>query len=119
VARLLGQRPQLDGIGVHNESALGPLLEAFRAAGRQAGEDLSVLALCPDDLAEQATPPLTSIAIPAEEVGRQAVGLLMAKLGGQRVPAATLLAPQLTVRASTRTANPTGREAALHRAASS
>ena len=87
---------------VHNESALGPLLEAFRAAGRRVGEDLSVLALCPDELAEQATPPLTSIAIPAEEVGRQAVGLLMAKLDGQPVPAATLLAPQLTVRASTR-----------------
>ena len=89
---------------VHNESALGPLLEAFRTAGRRVGEDLSVLALCPDDLAEQATPPLTSIAIPAEEVGRQAVGLLMAKLDGQPVPAATLLAPQLTVRASTRAA---------------
>ena len=60
-----------------------------------------MLAICPDDLAEQANPPLTSIAIPADDVGRQAVGLLMAKLDGQPVPAATLLAPQLTVRAST------------------
>ena len=34
-------------------------------------------------------------------MGRQAVGLLMAKLDGEPVPAATLLAPQLTVRAST------------------
>ena len=101
VAALLGQRPGLDGIVVHNESALGPLLDAFRAEGRQIGGDLSVLAICPDELAEQATPALTSIAIPADEVGRQAVGLLMAKLGGQPVPAATLLAPRLTVRAST------------------
>jgi DNA-binding LacI/PurR family transcriptional regulator len=89
---------------VHNESALGPLLDAFRAAGRPIGDDLSVLAMCPDDLAEQATPPLTSIAIPADEVGRQAVGLLMAKLDGQPVPGATLLTPTLTVRASTRPA---------------
>jgi DNA-binding LacI/PurR family transcriptional regulator len=103
-ARLLGQRPHLDGIVVHNESALGPLLDALRAAGRRIGGDLSVLAMCPDDLAEQATPPLTSIAIPADEVGRQAVGLLMAKLDGQPVPAATLLAPRLTVRASSRSA---------------
>jgi DNA-binding LacI/PurR family transcriptional regulator len=102
VTRLLGQRPQLDGIVVHNESALGPLLEALRTAGRKVGEDLLVLALCPDDLAEQTTPPLTSMAIPAEVLGRQAVGLLMAKLDGQPVPAATLLAPQLTVRTSTR-----------------
>ena len=68
---------------VHNASALGPLLDAFRAAGRRIGEDLSVLAICPDDLAEQSTPALTSIAIPAEEMGRQAVGLLMATLDGQ------------------------------------
>jgi DNA-binding LacI/PurR family transcriptional regulator len=46
-------------------------------------------------------PALTSVAIPAEEVGRQAVGLLMAKLDGQQVPAATLLFPRLTARAST------------------
>jgi DNA-binding LacI/PurR family transcriptional regulator len=119
VARLLSQRPDLDGIVVHNESALGPLLDALRTAGRRVGEDLSVLALCPDDLAEQATPPLTSIAVPADEVGKQAVGLLMAKLDGQPVPAATLLAPELTVRASTRAASLTRPEAALHRTARS
>jgi DNA-binding LacI/PurR family transcriptional regulator len=117
VARLLSQRPQLDGIAMHNESALGPLLEALRIAGRRVGEDLSLLALCPDELAVQATPPLTSIAIPAEEIGRQAVGLLMAKLDGQPVPAATLLAPELTVRASTRAAQLSRPEAALHPAA--
>jgi len=104
---------------VHNESALGPLLDALRTAGRRVGEDLSVLALCPDDLAEQATPPLTSIAVPADEVGKQAVGLLMAKLDGQPVPGATLLAPKLTVRASTRAASLTRPEAALHRTARS
>ncbi len=104
VDALLGERPQLDGVVVHNESVLAPLLDAFRAAGRRIGQDLSVLALCPDDLAEHATPPLTSIAIPADEVGRRSVGLLMAKLDGQPVPGATLLPPQLTVRASTRPA---------------
>ena len=117
-ARLLSQCPHLDGIVVHNESALCPLLDALRTAGRRVGEDLSVLALCPDDLAEQATPPLTSIAVPADEVGRQAVGLLMAKLDGQPVPAATLLAPKLTVRASTRAPHLRRPEAALHSASS-
>ena len=112
MAALLGQRPGLDGVVVHNESALAPLLDAFRAAGRRIGEDLSVLAMCPDDLAEQASPPLTSIAIPAGELGRQAVGLLMAKLGGQPVPGVTLLTPTLTVRASTRTVRASTRPAA-------
>jgi DNA-binding LacI/PurR family transcriptional regulator len=57
--------------------------------------------MCPDDLAGRAIPPLTSIAIPADEMGRQAAALLMAKLDNRPVPGTTLLAPQLTVRAST------------------
>jgi DNA-binding LacI/PurR family transcriptional regulator len=86
---------------VHNEPAIPALLDALRAGGRRVPGDISVIALCPDELAEQATPPLTSIAIPADEVGRQAVALLMAKLAGQDVLDATLLPPRLTVRAST------------------
>ncbi len=102
VRKLLQQRPGLDGVVVHNEPVLAPLLDSLRAAGRRIGDDLSVLAICPDDLAQQATPTLTSIAIPADEVGARAVALLMAKLAGQHVPQATLLPPRLTVRASTR-----------------
>jgi DNA-binding LacI/PurR family transcriptional regulator len=60
-----------------------------------------VVAICPDELAEHTMPALTSVAIPAEEVGREAVGLLMAKLNDRQVPAATLLPPRLTPRAST------------------
>jgi DNA-binding LacI/PurR family transcriptional regulator len=101
VAELLHQRPGLDGVVVHNEPVIPALLDAFRASGRRIPEDISVIVLSPDELAEEATPPLTSIAIPAAEVGRQAVRLLMSKLDGKETPAATLLAPQLTARAST------------------
>jgi DNA-binding LacI/PurR family transcriptional regulator len=60
-----------------------------------------VVAICPDELAEHAELPLTSVAIPAAEVGERAVELLMAKLDDREVPAATLLPPRLTSRAST------------------
>jgi DNA-binding LacI/PurR family transcriptional regulator len=102
VAGLLRQRPGIDGIVAHNEQAIPALLEAIRASGRDIPGSVSVIALCPDELAEQATPPLTSITIPAGEVARQAVALLMAKLDGREVPGATLLAPRLITRASTR-----------------
>lgn len=105
VGELLRRRPCLDGIAVHNEPAIPSLLEALRAAGRMIPDDVAVIAMCPDELAEQATPPLTSIAIPASEVGRQAVRLLMAKLDGQDVPDATLLEPRFTARASTQLPN--------------
>jgi DNA-binding LacI/PurR family transcriptional regulator len=62
---------------------------------------VSVVAICPDEVAERATPALTSVLIPAEEVGTQAVRLLMRKLEEQRVPDSSLLPPRLTVRSST------------------
>jgi DNA-binding LacI/PurR family transcriptional regulator len=84
---------------IHNEPAVEPLLTAFRAAGRRVPDDLSMIAIAPDELAERLG--LTSIAIPAEEVGKQAVALLMAKLEGHDVPGGTLLPPRLVVRRST------------------
>lgn len=98
---LLRSDPRPTGVVIHNEPAVGPLLDAFRAAGRQVPGDLAVIAICPDEVAERSSPPLTSVAVPAEEMAQQAVRLLMAKLSGENVPGATLLAPRITVRAST------------------
>jgi DNA-binding LacI/PurR family transcriptional regulator len=91
----------LTGVVVHNEPILEPLIEAFEALGLRVPGDLSVTAICPDEMAERARVPVTSIAIPADEVGAGAVELLMKKLGGGTVPEATLLSPRLAVRAST------------------
>jgi DNA-binding LacI/PurR family transcriptional regulator len=98
-AELLRDHPGVTGVVIHNEPAVEPLLTAFRAAGRHVPDDLSVIALAPDDLAERLG--LTSIAIPADEVGTQAVTLLMNKLDGHDVPGATLLPPRLVTRSST------------------
>ncbi len=87
------------GVVIHNEPAVEPLLTAFRAAGRRIPDDLAVIAIAPDDLAERLE--LTSVAIPADEVGREAVALLMAKLDGHEVPDTTLLPPRLATRSST------------------
>jgi DNA-binding LacI/PurR family transcriptional regulator len=101
LANLLDQRPELSALVVHNEAAVGHVLSELPALGRTVPRDMSVVAICPNELAERASPALTSVLIPAEEVGRQAVSLLMRKLEGETVPEATLLDPQLTVRAST------------------
>ncbi|MER5649987.1 LacI family DNA-binding transcriptional regulator [Streptosporangium sp. NPDC002524] len=101
IAALLDARPGLSGLVVHNEAAVGHVLGALRQYGRRVPGDIAVVAICPDDIAERASPPLTSVLIPAEEVGRQAVRLLMEKLEGRAVPDGTLLQPRLTVRDST------------------
>jgi DNA-binding LacI/PurR family transcriptional regulator len=98
--QLLREQPALTGVVVHNEPVVEPLIEAFEQLGLRVPRDLSVTAICPDELAEQFRIPVTSIAIPSAEVGARAVELLMKKLDRVPVPEATLLAPRLTARAS-------------------
>ncbi|SNT18217.1 transcriptional regulator, LacI family [Streptosporangium subroseum] len=101
IGELLDTRPGLSGLVVHNEAAVNHVLGALRQYGRRVPGDIAVVAICPDDIAERSSPALTSVLIPAEEVGRQAVRLLMEKLEGRAVPEDTLLQPRLTVRNST------------------
>ncbi len=63
-------------------------------------EDVSVVAVCPEQVATQASVRLTSVALPAHEMGRRAVEQLVAKLDGHGSDEVVLLAPELTVRAS-------------------
>ncbi|EEP69926.1 transcriptional regulator [Micromonospora sp. ATCC 39149] len=101
LVELLDRWPDLSGLIVQNESAVGPVLATLPTLGRRVPEDVSVVGICPDQFAEQASPRLTSVPVPAEEVGQQAVSLLMRKVHGEPVPDATLLEPRLTIRDST------------------
>ncbi len=100
VAELLGAADPPTGFVVHNEAAHAPLLEALRGAGRSVPADVSVVAICPDAMADQARPRLSSVHLPAEELGRRAVETLMHKLEGDPAVGATLLPPVLTARES-------------------
>ncbi|MGW1068520.1 LacI family DNA-binding transcriptional regulator [Streptomyces aureus] len=101
LARILDERPGTTGFVVQNESAVEPLLALLRQKGRAVPEDVSVIAICPDQVATQASVRLTSVAIPAQDMGRQAVEHLIAKLEGRGKDEVVLIAPELTVRAST------------------
>jgi DNA-binding LacI/PurR family transcriptional regulator len=101
VARIFDERPGTTGLVVQNESAVEPLLALLRQQGRAVPEDVSVVAVCPEDVAARASVRLTSVAIPAQEMGRRAVELAMTKLDhGAPRERRQLIAPSLTVRAS-------------------
>lgn len=104
ITQLLEEHPGLTGLVVQNEPIIGPLLDVLRRLGRRVPEDMSLMAICADDVAERQVPQLSSVAIPADEIGQQAVESLIAKLEGHEVPALTLFPPRLTPRASTRPA---------------
>ena len=100
LARILADRPATTGFVVQNEGAIGPLLSLLRTSGRIVPEDASVVALCPDPLAEQYSPALTAVTGPARELGRQAVDLVMNRVNGRPTDEVTLLTPVLTPRES-------------------
>ncbi|GGS09302.1 LacI family transcriptional regulator [Streptomyces aureoverticillatus] len=100
LARIFDERPGTTGFVVQNESAVEPLLGLLRLRGRAVPEDVSVVAVCSDQVALQASVRLTSVSLPAEEMGRRAVARIVAKLEGHGADAVELLTPKLTVRAS-------------------
>src|SRR4051812_3208170 len=73
IASLLSRRPAITGLVVHNEAAVPHILSALASLGRRVPDDVSVLSICPDEVAERANPALTSVLVPAEQVGREAV----------------------------------------------
>ncbi|GLY04199.1 LacI family transcriptional regulator [Actinoplanes sp. NBRC 101535] len=101
--------PGVTALVVHNEEALRPLLDLLQASGRRVPEDISVVAVCPRDVATAMPVKLTSIDIPAHDVGTLAVETVMRLLDGRRVEYTRLLAPELVERDSCREISPTHR----------
>lgn len=82
--------------------ALGVLQEANRQ-GVSVPRELSLIGFDDGDLAEHATPPLTTVAQPKAELGRRAVDLLVSRVGGTAPdePAEVILSCELVIRGST------------------
>lgn len=102
LARILADRPRTTGFVVQNEAAIGPLLSLLHSSGRSVPADASVVALCPEQLAEQHAPALTAVSGPNRELGRVAVDQMIRRLTtAQPEDELALLTPILTVRQST------------------
>ncbi|GAA2702920.1 MULTISPECIES: LacI family DNA-binding transcriptional regulator [Actinoplanes] len=109
LADLDTELPGMTALVVHNEETLRPLLDLLRAAGRRVPEDISIVAVCPRDVAMSMPVNLTSIDIPAHDVGTLAVETAMRLLDGRRVEFTRLLEPGLVERSSCREIPPSHR----------
>jgi len=110
---LFTKDPKVTGIVVQNESVLPSVMSDLRQRGRRVPEDLSVIAVCPESMAENYAVALTTMAIPATELGELAVEMTIrqldhfnqakprAKMKAPLAPETRLLSPQLVQRDST------------------
>jgi DNA-binding LacI/PurR family transcriptional regulator len=101
VDQLLAKVRGLSGLIVYNERALPLVIDRLNGLGLRVPQDISVIAICPDDEAERLHLPVTCASLPVEELARTAVRLLAAQVKGETAASVTILAPTLKVRDTT------------------
>jgi len=101
VDRVLARNPGVTGLVVHNEVALPGVIATLRDRGRVVPDDVSVVAVCPLDVAVGQPLPLTSVDIPAHAIGRVAVEMAVARIARDQPAETRLLTAVLTQRDST------------------
>ena len=99
---LIRRRPKVTAVlGANDLLAVGAL-DAARRQGRQCPEDLAVVGFDDFDIARWVHPPLTTVRLPGDEMGRGAAELLVGRLETGRFPRRRLEVPtELIVRDST------------------
>ena len=108
VDSLLAKIHGLTGLIVYNERALPLVLDRLAGLGLRVPQDVSVVAVCPDDEAERLPVPVSAVSLPVEDLARTAVRLLAGQVNGESVPSVTILPPTLKVRATTARPNAGG-----------
>jgi LacI family transcriptional regulator len=99
--RLLGLSPCPDGVFAANDHLAVGLLHALQAAGRRIPQDVAVIGFDDIPLAQFLRPALSSVAVPAYELGAQAVQRLMRQMRGEQVPDTAWLETRVVAREST------------------
>ncbi|MER5223148.1 LacI family DNA-binding transcriptional regulator [Streptomyces flaveus] len=100
--RILRDDPATTSLVTMNEAALAGLYRGLTRHGRAVPRDFSVVGVAAGRWAEQVTPQLTAAEIPAEEMSRVGVELMVERLASPGAPPRhVLLKPLISLRAST------------------
>lgn len=107
VERILSDDPATTSLVTMNEAALEGVYRGLTRNGRSVPRDFSVVGVAASPWAEQVNPPLTAAEIPAKEMTRAAVDLMMRRLRSpDSPPRHVLLKPLITLRGSTARCRP-------------
>jgi LacI family transcriptional regulator len=100
MARLLAG-PPFDAAFVASDVVALGAIGALREAGRRVPDDISIVGFDDIPLAAYFDPPLTTVRLPAYELGHAAGRALLERIADREIPPRTLLPTELIVRAST------------------
>ena len=82
-----------------NDSMARGVLDELQRRGVPVPHTVAVVGF-DDDKAAYTIPPLTTMRLPAYEIGRRSAEILLAQLAGEQVPQQTLVPPQMIIRRS-------------------
>jgi DNA-binding LacI/PurR family transcriptional regulator len=101
-ARILADDPETTGIVTLSEASLGGLYRGLVQAGRKIPRDMSITGIAGSRWADAVTPAMTAADVPAHEMGRIAIDLLLERISRPSAPARhQLLVPLVSLRGST------------------
>jgi LacI family transcriptional regulator len=99
---LLSRHPEIDAVLCGSDQIARGVLDALREAGRDVPGDIAVMGHDNwEQIATQSRPPLSTVDMNLEAVGRLAAQLLFAAIDGNRQPGTHQVACRLVTRAST------------------
>jgi DNA-binding LacI/PurR family transcriptional regulator len=102
VLQLLAEHPQLTALVTPQDASVPGILKAVAGLGLRIPDDISIVGLLDETVAEMTTPPLTALTFFSRELGEAAVDMLVAHLNDDALPPQQLLLrPRLHVRGST------------------
>jgi LacI family transcriptional regulator len=101
---ILDAHPDVDALLCGSDQIARGALDVLREKGRSIPDDVAVVGYDNwEVLATNARPPLTTVDLQLEKLGREAANKLMQAIEGRATPGVTSIAPRLVVRGSTLT----------------
>lgn len=97
--QLLSAHPELTAVFAINDFLAIGFMGISRSLGRKIGHDMAIVGYNDIPISAELPVPLTSVHVPAAEMGGKSVELLLARLGGQ-TPKSVYFKPVLNVRES-------------------
>jgi LacI family transcriptional regulator len=95
VGTLLSQTPDLSALIIYNERALPLVIDCLSVRGLRVPDDISVVAICPEEEARRSRLQFTAVSLPVEELARTAVHRLAGLITNDAQPPLTVLSPTL------------------------